>query len=83
MTALFRCRHEQLEAIIVWMMNGMSSKKDVNVMDGYVIDTNGTRVETLAIPAIPKYNGTKVVCHAWIIDGSRERTPTATLLITG
>ena len=85
MNAVFRCRHQHLEAGISWLMNGTSSKRYPDVVDGFIRDSNGTRIETLTIPAIPEYNGTEVVCVATIFDESlhREVTPPANLIIMG
>ena len=54
-------------------------------MDSFILDSNDIRIETLTIPAIPKYNGTEVVCVATINDESlrREVTPPANLIIIG
>ena len=82
--AVFRCRHQRIEAGISWQMNGSFSGLYCDVVDGFVRDSNGTRVEILTIPAIPEYNGTEVVCVATFFDGSLcEVTPPADLMIIG
>ena len=48
-----------------------------------ISESDGTFVETLTIPVIPVYNGIQVVCRATFDDGSPERTPSVTLIITG
>ena len=84
MNVVFRCRHQRIDTVIRWQINGSSSRLYPDVMDGFFRDSNGTRVDTLTIPAIPEYNGTEVVCVATFIDGSpRELTPPADLIITG
>ena len=53
-------------------------------MDSFIQDSNGTRIETLTIPAIPEYNGTEVVCVATFVDRSPDEvTPPANLIIIG
>ena len=80
--AVFRCRHQRIEAVISWRINGSSSKLHTDVVDGFTRDSNGARADTLTIPAIPEYNGTEVVCVASFIDGSpREVTPPANLTV--
>ena len=67
--AAFRCRHQRRDALIGWLMNGSSSRlyRYPDVVDGFVRDSNGTRVDTLTIPATPEYNRTEVVCvAAWL-----------------
>ena len=81
---VFRCRHQRLDAVITWQINGSSSRLYPDVVDGFARESNGTRVDTLTIPAIPEYNGTEVVCVATFFDGSpNEVTPPAHLIITG
>ena len=80
--AVFRCRHQRRDAGINWLINGSFSSVYPDVVDGFIRDYNGTRVETLAIPAIPEYNETEVVCVATFIDGSPpELTPPAEIII--
>ena len=82
--AVFRCRHQGRDAVISWLMNGSSSRLYPGAVDSFIRDSNGTRVDTLTIPAIPEYNGTEVVCVANLFDGSPiEVTPPAHLIITG
>ncbi len=84
MDAVFRCRHQRVDAQIGWLINGSSSRLYPDIADGFIIESNGTRVDTLTIPAIPEYNGTEVVCVATFFDGSpREVTPPANLIIIG
>ena len=85
MDAVFRCRHQRIDAVISWLMDGKSSKLYPDVVDGFIRESNGTRVETLTIPAIPEYNGTEVVCEATVFDESlrREVTPPVDLIIIG
>ena len=82
--AVFRCLHQRADASISWQINGSSSRLYPDVVDSFVRDSNGTRVDTLTIPAIPEYNGIEVVCVATFFDGSPiEVTPPAHLIITG
>ena len=81
--ALFRCRHERSDALYNWLINGIPSTRYSDVSVSSVSENNGTFVDTLTIPAIPVYNGTEVVCVATLFDGSPERTPPVTLIITG
>ena len=84
MDAVFRCRHQRMNAVISWLMNGSSSRRNRDIVDGFILDSNGTRVDTLTIPAIPEYNGIGVVCVATLFDGSpSEVTPPADLIIIG
>ena len=62
--AVFRCRHQRIEAGISWQINGSSSRLYLDVVDGFILDSNDTRIETLTIPAIPEYNGAEIVCVA-------------------
>ena len=82
--AVFRCRHQRIEAGISWLINGSSSRLYRDVVDDFIQDSNGTRVDTLTIPATPEYNGTEVVCVATFFDGSPHKvTPPADLIIIG
>ena len=79
--ALFRCRHERIDAIIDWRVNGSSSRIYSDIIDDFIRESG---VETLTIPAIPVYNGTEVVCRARLYDPeSIETSHPATLIITG
>ena len=81
--ALFRCRHQLLDAIIGWQINGSSIGQYLDVKRG-VIPDNDSLVETLTIPALLEYNGTTVVCLAFFTDGSPTKsTPAVTLTVTG
>ena len=80
--ALFRCRHEQAD-FIVWQINGIPSFQYPDVVVVSIEESNGTIiVPTLTIPAIPTYNGSAVVCVAFV-GATRETTPPVTLTITG
>ena len=82
--AVFRCRHGRLDAQIVWLINGSFSGLYHDVVDGFIRESNGTRVDTLTIPAIPEYIGTEVVCVATFFDESPcEVTPPVDLIIIG
>ena len=84
MDAVFKCRHQRIDAAISWLMNGSSSKLHRDVVDGFIRNNNDMRIETLTIPAIPVYNGTEVVCVTTFFDGSlSEVTPPAVLIIIG
>ena len=83
--AVFRCRHQRSGAAISWQINGSSSTLYPDVVDGFIRDGNGTRVDTLTIPAIPEYNGTVVVCVAAFFDEPPlyEVTPPADFIVLG
>ena len=82
MDAVFRCRHQRVDAAISWLINGSSSRLYLDVVDSFIRDSNGTRIETLTIPAIPEYNETEVVCMATFFDESPDEvTPPADLII--
>ena len=83
--AVFRCRHQRIEAGISWLINGSSSRLYRDVMDDFIRESSGTHVDTLTIPAIPEYNGSEVVCEATFFDESlrREVTPPANLILIG
>ena len=71
MDAVFRCRHQHIDAGISWLINGSFSViLYPDVVDGFIRDSNGTRTDTLTIPAIPEYNGTEVVCEATFFNES-------------
>ena len=81
--AVFRCRHERTDAFIVWQINGSPRTQYSDVVAGSVEESNGTIfVPTLTIPAIPTYNGSEIVCVAFV-GATRETTPSVTLTITG
>ena len=82
MDAMFRCRHQRVDAVISWQINGSSSRLNHDVVDSFIRQSNGTIVDTLTIPAIPEYNGTEVVCVATFFDGSpSEVTPPANFTV--
>ena len=77
--------HKNFNHIITWRVNGSPLGQFPDIRSGS-IDENGSRVDTLTIPAEPQYNGTEVECLAVFLDGSpTEVTPIATiiLLLTG
>ena len=82
--AMFRCRHQLVEAIIDWRVNG-SSYREFSDITSNSISRNGTTMYTLTIPARLKYNRAEIVCVAAFIDGSpTQQTPAAILtLIAG
>ena len=82
--AVFRRRHQRIDAVISWLINGSFSGLYLDVLDAFIQDSNGTCVDTLTIPAIPEYSGTEVVCEAIIFESlRREVTPPADLIIMG
>ena len=84
MDTVFRCRHQRIEAVISWLINGSSSRLYRDVVDAFIRDSNDTRIDTLTIPAILEYNGTNVVCVATFFDESPDEvTPPAILVIIG
>ena len=81
--ALFRCRHNCADSFIVWQINELPSTQYLDVVAGSIEESDGTIiVPTLTIPAIPAYNGSAVVCVAFV-GATRETTPPVTLTITG
>ena len=80
LVAEFRCQHQSLDAIITWLVNGSSASRFPNVTQN-----NNGNVGTLTIPSVSEYNGTEVVCRAFIFmsDGSTvvEQTPPAILTV--
>ena len=79
---VFRCRHQRIDSRISWQINGSISVLYRDVVDDFIRDSNGARVDTLTIPAIPEYNEMGVVCVATFLDGSpNEETPPADLII--
>ena len=84
MDAVFRCHHQRIDAGISWLINGLLSSVYPDVVDSFIRDSSGMRVDTLTIPAISEYNETEIVCVATFIDGSpHEVTPPADLIIMG
>ena len=84
MIAVFRCRHQSTEAFYNWLINGIPAGQFSDIITSST-NGNGTPVYTLTIPATLEYNGTEVVCVAFI-DGSplvSERTPPVMLTIVG
>ena len=82
--AVFMCRHQHIDAAIWWKVNGSSSRQYRYAVDSFFWDSNGTRVDTLTIPAIPEYSGTVVVCVAtYFGESPLEETPPAELTIIG
>ena len=80
-SAMFRCSH-QLADGIGWRLNGLPVRDFPNITTGST-NENGAVVVTLSIPARSQYNGTEVVCVAFILGESSELTPPITLLLTG
>lgn len=79
--AVFRCRHQSLEATISWRVNGSPPGEFPDITRGTVRE-NGTEVDTLTIqPARSEYNGTEVVCRALFDVPPIQVTPPATLTI--
>ena len=79
--AVFRCRHQSLEAITDWRVNGLPRRRFPNITIGSDSE-DGIIVDLLTIPARVEYNGTEVECVAIFMNGSRpEVTPPATLTI--
>ena len=79
--AVFRCRHQSLEVIIDWRVNGLPRRQLPNITIGSVTE-NDITVDLLIIPARSEYNGTEVECEAFFRNGPLpEVTPPATLTI--
>ena len=86
MVAVLRCRHQSTEAFINWLLNGLpyGHYGNPDIRTGSTNDS-GTIVNMLTIPATPEYNGTAVVCVAFL-DGFppvSERTPAVMLTLVG
>ena len=81
MVAVLRCCHMSSEAFVTWQINGtpVVQFSDITV---HSINKSGALVNTLMIPATPKYNGVEVVCVAFM-DGPPETTPPVVLTIVG
>ena len=79
---MFRCRHLSTDADITWRVNGSPVGQFPDIATGSIND-NGTLVNTLTIPAFPAYNGTEVVCLAFVHGPPTviESTPAVTLII--
>ena len=76
---MFRCRHQLIEAIVGWRVNGSQPTQFPDITKDS-INENGSTLYTVTIPASSMYNGTEVVCVAAFIDGSPpEFTPPAIL----
>ena len=80
-TVVFRCRHEEPFASIVWELNGTSSRAYPDVVESSVRE-DGIPVDKLTVPVITAYNGTEVVCST-TVNGVIEETPAALLIVTG
>lgn len=79
--AVFRCRHQSLEAIIVWRVDGLPRRRFPNITISSISE-GGNAVDLLIIPARSEYNGTEVECEAFFRNGSQpEVTPPAILTI--
>ena len=75
--AAFRCRHQSIDAVIVWRVNGSS----FGVFPGantFTVNTDSTPVYTLTIPVTIENNQTEVVCQAPLLN---ETTPPAKLFV--
>ena len=81
MEAVFRCRHLSADAFISWQINESPVGQFPDITTGSAND-NGTLVNTLIIPATPKYNGTKVVCVAFIAESLPDIAPAVTLIVS-
>ena len=77
--AVFRCRHERSDGIIVWLINGLSTTRYSDVRVGSISESDGTFVATLTIPASSVYNGAEIVCLATFDDGSPSEDTTPVL----
>ena len=81
MEAVFRCRHQLVEALIIWLVNGLPSGQFPDITTGSIRD-NGNFVSTLTIPTRSEYDGTEIVCEAYFLNGSPpERTYSVLLTI--
>ena len=79
--AVFRCRHQSVEAIIGWRVNESPLGLFLDISQRSIPE-NGTLVNTLTIPVRSEYNETRVVCEAVFRNGSLpEVTPSVTLTI--
>lgn len=79
--AVFRCRHQSAEVFIVWTLNRSQPEQFSDITIGSLHENSST-VFTLTIPARSEYNGTVVVCRAFLKDGSStEATPPVMLTI--
>ena len=80
MAAAFRCRHQSIEAVIVWRVNGSSVRQFPGV-HVYTTTTDGIVDSVLIISVTIENSQTEVVCRA-LFDGSpTENTPPAKLVV--
>ena len=71
-----------------WIVNGTlrevvdpEIRRDLMISE--IIIDGGSTVETLTIPARAEYNGTRVQCLVFTVDGPRAESGNATLVIQG
>ena len=78
-TAVFRCQHQSLDAIIFWLVDGLSAGQFPNAEEGS--SGNNSILTITSIQA--EYNGTEVACVAIFSDFNtpREQTPPVTLTV--
>ena len=79
--AVFRCSHMSSNAFINWKIDNLTvnSVNYPDVTDRSSIE-NGVLVSLLMVPATLRYNGSQVVCVAFV-NGNRMSTPPATLTV--
>ena len=80
--AVFRCRHTSINAFISWLIDGLPSNNDPNVLP-VPINESGIIVNALTVPATSEYNGTQVVCVAFTSNGREETPPVMLTVIEG
>ena len=79
--AVFRCSHMSTDAFINWIIDNLpvDNLNYPDVVDRLSIE-NGLRVSMLIVPATLRYNGSLVVCVAFV-NGNQMITPPATLTV--
>ena len=78
--AVFRCRHQSINAFINWRVNGSPAGHFFDITVGSMIEKS-TIVNTLSIPVRAEYNGTEVVCLANFLNGSPDMSSAVVLTI--
>ena len=78
--AVFRCRHQSINAFINWRVNGLPSGHFLDARVGSMIE-NSTIVNTLSIPVRLEYSGTEVECLANFVNGSPDISSAVVLII--
>ena len=79
--AVFRCRHQSVNAFINWRVNGSPAGNFFDITVGSMRENGTVIVNTLSIPVRSEYNGTEVVCLANFLNGSLDMSSAVVLMI--